>query len=138
MYSEGELPYFWLLLGHQETLWPLTQALGLDRAEKIPFAGAYFFEFFTEDGNDYVGTMFRDDQGNTSEVTLDCSSTDKKACEKEAFKSFIAERLALANTVDCDTDYPSGDHTYADTNAYMDLLLKEIGVGNDDVAFIQQ
>ena len=24
IYSEGELPYFWLLLGHQETLWPLT------------------------------------------------------------------------------------------------------------------
>ena len=98
-------------------------ALGLNRADKIPFAGAYFFEFFSESGSDYVGTMFRDDQGNATEVQLQCgklSPTGKNACEKSDFMSFIAERLALAETVDCDTDYPSGDHTYADINVFAD------------------
>ncbi len=55
------MPYFWLLAGHQETLWPLTAALNLDRAAKLPFASAYFFEFLTYDYNDYVSVQFRDD-----------------------------------------------------------------------------
>lgn len=46
-FSEPEMPYFWLLLGHQETLWPLTAALGINRAAKLSFASSYFFEFFS-------------------------------------------------------------------------------------------
>lgn len=42
----GEVPYFWLLLGHQESIWPLTWALGLTRAAKLPFSGAYYFEYY--------------------------------------------------------------------------------------------
>ena len=72
--------------------------------------------------------MFRDDKGNVSEVTLACSTSNTNACEKNAFKSFIGERLALANTVNCDTDYPSGPHTYADINVYHEKLLEEIGI----------
>ena len=136
-YSEGELPYFWLLLGHQETLFPLTQALGLTRAAKLPFASSYFFEFLTkEDGSDYVKTVFRDDQGQTTDVKLACSVSDSdNACEKSAFKSFIAERLALAESVDCDSDYPTDvKHTYADIDKFTTQLLEDIGlpVDNDE------
>lgn len=63
IFDQGELPYFWLLLGHQETLWPLTAALNKTRMAKLPFAGAYFFEFFTFEHEDYVSTIFRDDKG---------------------------------------------------------------------------
>lgn len=45
--DKENMPYFWLLLGHQETLWPLTAALGVDRAAKLPFGSAYFFEFMS-------------------------------------------------------------------------------------------
>lgn len=75
--------------------------------------------------------MYRDDEGTMTEIQLDCAkleTTGKKACEKSDFTAFIGTKLALANTVDCDTDYPSGDHTYADTDAFLNELLKEIGV----------
>ena len=50
LYSPGEMPYLWILLGHQETLWPLSVAMGIEVAAKMPFASSYFFEFLTKDG----------------------------------------------------------------------------------------
>ena len=47
--QSNTMPYFWLLLGHQETLWPLSHALGLDRTAKLPFGSAFFFDFFTHE-----------------------------------------------------------------------------------------
>ena len=59
--STNEVPYFWLLLGHQESIWPLTWALGLTRAAKLPFSGAYFFEFYVENNKEFVRVVYRDD-----------------------------------------------------------------------------
>ena len=78
IYKRGDgMPYFWLLSAHQETMWPLTAALGLDRAAKLPFASAYFFEFYSEEtagvSEDYVNTVYRDDKGNKKYVELACS-----------------------------------------------------------------
>ena len=94
LYQEGEMPYFWLLLGHQESMWPLTASLGLERAAKLPFASAYFFEFLSAGGADYVGVQYRDDQGNMNEVHLECSKETgvegfSELCEVGAFRGFI-------------------------------------------------
>ena len=75
IFDQGKFPYFWLLIGHQETLWPLTAALDKIRMAKLPFAGAYFFEFFTFEHKDYVSTIFRDDKGEIHEIELECSHT---------------------------------------------------------------
>lgn len=87
----------------------------------------------TEDGTDYVATKYRDDQGVVIEMKLDCSTAERKACEKDAFRSFVQERLAIAEQVTCDQDYPSGLHTYADTDAFVSQLLKEIDVSPNGV-----
>lgn len=93
-----DMPFFWLLSAHQETMWPLTAALNLDRAAKLPFASAYFFEFYNyysdEEGYvNYVNTVYRDDKGNNQSVVLDCSKPDifggPRPCEAGAFKDFI-------------------------------------------------
>jgi hypothetical protein len=90
------MPYFWMLSAHQETMWPLTAALNLDRAAKLPFASAYFFEFYTETatGENYVNTVYRDDMGKNHSIELDCSEPDiyggPRPCKAEAFKSFIS------------------------------------------------
>ena len=115
-------------------MWPLTQALGLTRAAKLPFASSYFFEFLTkEDGTDHVKTVYRDDQGKTTDVKLACSASNSDtACEKSAFKSFIAERLTLAQSVDCEQDYPTDvKHTYADIDKFTAQLLEDIGLPLD-------
>ena len=70
---------------------------------KLPFAGAYFFEFFTYDGENYVSTKFRDDEGKVRDIDLACTISISEitgqgsACQADSFKSFISERLALAN-----------------------------------------
>ena len=112
-------------------MWPLTHALGLPRAKKFNFATSYFFEFLTkEDGTDHVKTVYRDNQGNITDIVLACSASDyDTACEKSAFKSFIAERLTLAQSVDCEQDYPTDvKHTYADIDEFTAQLLEEIGL----------
>ena len=88
IYEEGELPYFWLLLGHQETLWPLTAALDKTRMAKLPFASAYFFEFFTYENDDYVSVNFRDDKEVIHDIELPCSRSLEngvQACEALEF-----------------------------------------------------
>ena len=106
----------------------------MTRAAKLPFASSYFFEFLTgSDGTDYVKTVFRDDKGRTTDVKLACSVSDSDtACEKLAFKSFVSDRLALAESVSCDQDYSSDvEHTYADIDAYTAQLLKDIGLPDE-------
>ena len=90
-----DMPYFWMLSAHQETMWPLTAALNIDRAAKLPFASAYFFEFFTygPEQEQYVNTVYRDDKGKNQNVVLDCSEPygpdGTRPCKADAFKSFI-------------------------------------------------
>lgn len=36
--------------------------------------------------------------------------------------------MDLANTVDCETDYPSIDHVYYDTDKFTAQLLEEINI----------
>ena len=43
------MPYFWLLLGHNETILPLANALGINRDAQLDFASSLFFEFITSD-----------------------------------------------------------------------------------------
>lgn len=141
IYTEGEMPYFWLLLGHNESWLPFTLALDLTRVSELPYSGAYFFEFITlETGAEIIATKFRDDLGVVTEIELACSTAERKACEKGAFRSFIEERLAITKQVDCNEDYPAGVHTYADTDAFIEQLLKEIGVsaGESTIKVIDQ
>ena len=76
--QDNELPNFWLLSAHQETMWPLTAAIGLNRAAKLPFGSAYFFEYVTyhSTGLDYVNVVYRDDKGKETYVKLDCSEPE--------------------------------------------------------------
>jgi len=137
--STDDMPYFWMLSAHQETMWPLTAALNLDRAAKLPFGSAYFFEFYTADGEDWVNTVFRDDKGRNGSVRLDCTPEylDDKAtlngktpCKANEFRDFIRQRLAMSNSVSCDQDYnPNGEVIkYADIDKYTDRLLRDIGL----------
>lgn len=123
------------MLGHQESLWPLTAALGLTRAAKLPFSGAYFFEFFSYEGEDYIAVKFRDDKGFVHKIKLSCSLGDsyldedhQGACSANSFMKFIEARLDWANKVQCDQEYPFGQVSYADTDAYTSQLLKDIGL----------
>jgi len=132
-YSEGEFPYFWLMLGHQETLFPLTNALGKDRSQKLPFSGAYFFEYFTFEGEDFVSTRLRDDMGEVYEIDIDCADQwtiqgQGLACTAVSFKQFIGERLALADSVSCDADYDPEGVVYSDIDVYSERLIAEIGL----------
>ena len=130
------MPYFWMLSAHQETMWPLTAALNLDRAAKLPFASAYFFEFYTDGPNrvPYVNTVYRDDKGKNVNVVLDCSEPDgpdgSRPCKADAFKSFISDRLMISNQVSCDQDYNSSGERikYADIDDYTRRLLRDIGL----------
>ena len=127
LYSAGELPYFWLLLGHQETLWPLSKALGLEVAAKLPFATSFFFEFMTKDNKDYVNLVHRDDQGEVENVQLGCSaSATETACEKAAFKTFIGAAVTKAYEVDCDTDSPDTNLPYYDVEKFISELLEDL------------
>ena len=71
-FPKDQYPFFWILLGHQETLWPLTRALGKERAAKLPFGSAYFFEYASYQNKNYVMTRFRDDKGVANDVEIDC------------------------------------------------------------------
>ena len=75
-FDDPEEPYFWLLLGHQETLWTLTAALGINRAAKLGFASSYFFEFYSDAGEDYVKVVYREGDGTLEAVPLGCSTDD--------------------------------------------------------------
>ena len=93
---------------------------------KLPFAGAYFFEFFSYDSSDYVATRFRDDKGNIHEIKIDCTdgsflsidSNSVWACGADSFQEFINSRLALAESVSCDSFYDAEGKVYADETAY--------------------
>lgn len=129
--DKENMPYFWLLLGHQETLWPLTAALGVDRAAKLPFGSAYFFEFMSFEEKDYVSVMFRDDKGKMNEVEVACSldtkvGTYEHACTREGFESFIDDRLKIANEVACDVDYVHKDGTFIDEELFAENMLIDI------------
>mmetsp|Transcript_7157 Transcript_7157/g.9977 ORF Transcript_7157/g.9977 Transcript_7157/m.9977 type:complete len:283 (-) Transcript_7157:122-970(-) len=135
-YFSGEFPYFWLMLGHQETLFPLTNALGEDRAAKLPFSGAYFFEFFTYGEDDFVSTRLRDDKGKVHEIDIDCDERrtimgQGIACSADSFQRFIEQRLFLADSVACYIDYDPVGVTYADPKEYAERLLSEIGIEDD-------
>ena len=75
-FVEGDFPYFWLLQGQQDTVGPLAQALGLDRAANIPFSGAFMFEFITSgtDEKQFVSTKLYDKLGFIEEIELACTS----------------------------------------------------------------
>ena len=135
LYSQGsgwsnpDMPYFWLLLGHQETLWPLSKALGLEVAAKLPFSASFFFEFMTKDSKDYVNMVYRDDKGKTEGVQLECSPSETDtACEKEKFKSFIDTRIAVSKLVDCNTPYPDKNHEYYDVDKFINELLEDLNL----------
>eukprot|EP00352_Strombidinopsis_acuminata_P007408 CAMPEP_0176362270 /NCGR_PEP_ID=MMETSP0126-20121128/18313_1 /TAXON_ID=141414 ORGANISM="Strombidinopsis acuminatum, Strain SPMC142" /NCGR_SAMPLE_ID=MMETSP0126 /ASSEMBLY_ACC=CAM_ASM_000229 /LENGTH=186 /DNA_ID=CAMNT_0017718125 /DNA_START=500 /DNA_END=1060 /DNA_ORIENTATION=+ len=60
-HDSPSLPEFFLLLGHQETLFPLFNALGKYRVSKVPAGAAIFFEFYTTKGEDdlFVKIIFK-------------------------------------------------------------------------------
>jgi hypothetical protein len=52
------LPKFIHYAGHMETLAKFFDGLGVHRLEKSPPGSALFFEFFRENGNNYVRSFF--------------------------------------------------------------------------------
>ena len=84
------MPKFWLLAGHQESLWPLTAALGIKRSAKLDFASAYFFEMFTSEGQDYVRVVLRDGRENVTTTPIACDGFDSTlGCTKDSFAAFL-------------------------------------------------
>ena len=67
-------------------------------------------------------------------MPIECSLDEKvasyeHACTKEGFKDFIAERLALANAISCDSTYTTGP--YRGIEDYSELMVDDI-FGHDD------
>ena len=66
-------PYFMLYLGHNETVFPLLQALDNLQPLMVDPAAAVFFEFYTENSTNYVNLILRDGT-NEQTLMLPCST----------------------------------------------------------------
>ena len=90
------------------------------------------FEFISADEKQFVSTKLYDKMGFIEEIELACTSGTQPegyefACEADAFQSFIDAKVVEASQVSCDSDYPSGEHVYADTQHFYDKLLEDTG-----------
>lgn len=65
----------------------------MTRAAKLPFAGAYYFEFYIEGEKEFakelVRVVYRDEFGKLSYPQLACSRSKDTACPKEDWKVFL-------------------------------------------------
>lgn len=91
------MPKFLLYSGHQETLFPLFNALGKYRVSKVPTGGAIFFEFIDGgDLGDLVKVIYKRDAQSEETIWIDKYSDSKLegAIPIDRFGDFIDERLA--------------------------------------------